>query len=167
MTHETVTGRRSQVICKGLRTKDRGQRSSILPILLFAVLGSVGCRQRSSPPAPQGRAVSAVLVTVNPGGPVVIKTASAEFDLLASGYLQAYLVKDGRRLTLDEPSSVGESLVAGSKEIRDFTLDFEHVKVSDAQGKLGTLGEPIFRQKATQMGREFAQCVQGKLERQP
>ena len=34
-------------------------------------------------------------------------------------------------------------------------------------GKLGSLGEPIFRQKATQMGREFAQCVQGKLERQP
>jgi len=31
-------------------------------------------------------------------------------------------------------------------------------------GKLGTLGEPIFRQKATQMGREFAQCVQRKLE---
>ncbi len=31
-------------------------------------------------------------------------------------------------------------------------------------GKLGTLGEPVFRQKATQMGREFAQCVKGKLE---
>jgi uncharacterized protein len=31
-------------------------------------------------------------------------------------------------------------------------------------GKLGTLGEPIFRQKSTQMGREFAQCVQRKLE---
>ncbi len=34
-------------------------------------------------------------------------------------------------------------------------------------GKLGTLGEPIFRQKATQMGREFAQCVQSKLETAP
>jgi carbon monoxide dehydrogenase subunit G len=31
-------------------------------------------------------------------------------------------------------------------------------------GKLGTLGEPVFRQKATQMGREFAQCVKSKLE---
>ncbi len=34
-------------------------------------------------------------------------------------------------------------------------------------GKLGTLGEPIFRQKATQMGREFAQCVKSKLETAP
>jgi len=31
-------------------------------------------------------------------------------------------------------------------------------------GKLGSLGEPIFRQKATQTGREFAACVQRKLE---
>ncbi len=31
-------------------------------------------------------------------------------------------------------------------------------------GKLGTLGEPIFRQKATQLGRDFAQCVKTKLE---
>ena len=34
-------------------------------------------------------------------------------------------------------------------------------------GKLGTLGEPIFRQKATQMGREFATCVKSKLETAP
>ncbi len=34
-------------------------------------------------------------------------------------------------------------------------------------GKLGTLGEPVFRQKATQMGKEFAQCVKSKLEGQP
>jgi len=34
-------------------------------------------------------------------------------------------------------------------------------------GKLGSLGEPIFRQKSTQMGREFAQCVKGKLEARP
>ncbi|HEY7061276.1 MAG TPA: SRPBCC domain-containing protein [Chloroflexota bacterium] len=31
-------------------------------------------------------------------------------------------------------------------------------------GKLGSLGEPIFRQKATQTGREFATCVKSKLE---
>jgi carbon monoxide dehydrogenase subunit G len=31
-------------------------------------------------------------------------------------------------------------------------------------GKLGALGEPIFRQKATQTGREFAACVKSKLE---
>ena len=34
-------------------------------------------------------------------------------------------------------------------------------------GKLGSLGEPIFRQKATQTGREFATCVKSKLESAP
>jgi len=74
---------------------------------------------------------------------MVIKTASAEFDLLASGYLQAYLVRDGRRLTLDEPASVSESLVSGGNEIRDFTLDLADAKVSEAQGKLGALGKRV------------------------
>jgi alpha-galactosidase len=99
----------------------------------------IGCREESPPPTQQRR--SSVQVTMNDGGPGVIKTASAEFDLLPSGYLQAYLVKDGRRLTLDEPGTEGETLVSGSNEIRDFVLDFEHAKVSDAQGKLGTLGK--------------------------
>src|SRR6516165_1299761 len=171
-------------------------RDSITALLSFALLGLftlTGCQQTpssSSPPHP----ASTVLVTVNPGGPVVIKSPTAEFDLLASGYLRAYLVKDGKRLTLDEPASVSEYLVTGrmavgsrrdsatrlltgpppagesarrgppsplgrgqrsseeiskglegsrEKEIRDFTLDFEHVRVSEAQGKLGPLGKRV------------------------
>jgi alpha-galactosidase len=111
--------------------------------LVVLAVGAVviGCREQSPPPVQQPR--SSVQVTANPGGPVVIKTATAEFDLLASGYLQAFLVKDGRRLTLDEPGTEGETLVTGGNEIRDFVLDFEHARVSDARGKLGTLGKRI------------------------
>jgi alpha-galactosidase len=112
----------------------------VLASLCAFALG--GCQQKPSTSSPPSRPTSAALVTVNPGGPLVIKTASAEFDLLASGYLQPYLVKDGGRLTLDEPASVSESLVL-SNEIRDFTLDFDHAKISHVQGKLGTLGKRV------------------------
>ncbi len=115
----------------------------LVSFLVVLAVGAVmiGCREQSPPPVQQAR--SSVQVTTNPGGPVVIKTATAEFDLLASGYLQAFLVKDGKRLTLDEPGTEGETLVTGGNEIRDFVLDFEHARVSDARGKLGTLGKRI------------------------
>src|SRR6516225_9033299 len=166
-----------------------GDPITLLLLLAFlAVFTLTGCQQKPATSSASPGPASTVLVTVNPGGPVVMKTASAEFDLLASGYLQAYLVKDGKRLTLDEPASVSEYLVTGrmtvgsrrdgatrlltgpapagesarrgppsplgrgqrsseeiskglegsrDKEIRDCALDFEHVRVSDAQGKLG------------------------------
>jgi alpha-galactosidase len=118
-------------------------RASWGSLLMLLVVGAatMACREQSPPPAQPAR--SAILVTVHPGGPMVIKTASAEFDLLPTGYLEAYLVKDGRRLTLDEPGTEGETLVSGNDEIRDFVLDFEHARISDAQGKLGALGKRI------------------------
>jgi alpha-galactosidase len=86
-------------------------------------------------------------VTVNPGGPVVLKTATAEFDVLPSGYVQAFLIQDGKRLTLDEPekepSASSDYPVVGGKERRDFTFDFDHVKVTDARGKLGPRGKRV------------------------
>lgn len=120
-----------------------GKSARLVSLLVVLAFGAVvtGCRQQSPPPVQQAR--SSVQVTANPGGPVAIKTATAEFDLMASGYLQAFLVKDGKRLTLDEPGTEGETLVTGGNEIRDFVLDFEHARVSDARGKLGTLGKRI------------------------
>ena len=126
-----------------LRRPGFAPRTVFLPLAFLGVFAFTGCQQKPSTSSPPSRPTSTVLVTVNPGGPVVIKTASAEFDLLASGYFEATLVKDGRRLTLDDPGSVSESLVTGSREIRDFTLDFEHAKISDAQGKLGALGKRV------------------------
>jgi alpha-galactosidase len=130
--------------------KDPRPPALFLPLVLLG-FALIGCQQKPSTSSPAPRPASTVRVTVNPGGPVVIKTASAEFDLLASGYLQGYLLEGGKRLTLDEPGSVSESLVTSGpvptkspgNEIHDFTLDFGHARVSDAQGKLGTLGKRV------------------------
>ena len=83
---------------------------------------------------------SDVNVKVNDGGPIVITTASAEFQILPSGFLQATLVKDGKRLSLDEPpvGSTGgsDSIILKGKEY-DFIPDFAQAKVTESNGKLG------------------------------
>lgn len=87
----------------------------------------------------------AITVTVHPGGPVIVKTSAAEFHVLASGYVQAYLLKGSRRLTLDEPPTqapaASDFLVAGGQEFGEFTLD--RVNVSEARGKLGARGKRV------------------------
>jgi hypothetical protein len=81
------------------------------------------------------------------GGPVILKSAAAEFDISPSGYLQAFLLKNGTWLTLDEPqagiTSSGDYLLSAGKEVRDFTSDFDQVKISDAQGMLGVRGQRV------------------------
>ena len=120
---------------------------SIVAVWIGGLLMFLGCGKGTAPLGEQAVPPSAVAVTVNPGGPIVLKTATAEFDVLPSGYVQAFLIKDGKRLTLDEPESgslaSSDYLVSGGKEIRDFTLDFDHVKVSDARGKLGPRGKRV------------------------
>jgi len=97
-----------------------------------------------------GKAVpttSAISVTTRPGGPVVIRTSTAEFQLTATGYLQAKFLQNGQELTLDDPQaeagSSADYVVSGGKEIRDFVLDFDHARITDASGRLGASGKRI------------------------
>src|ERR1700685_4297596 len=46
---------------------------------------------------------STIRVEVKDGGPVVITTGSAEFAVLSNGYVQASLLENGEKLSLDEP----------------------------------------------------------------
>jgi len=118
-------------------------------ILVVAVFGiaCLSCEKAPVQPVEPAVAASTVTVTVDPGGPVALKTPMAEFNLQPSGYIQATLIKDGGRLTLDEPEQSGPAssdyLVVAGKDIRDFTLDFAHAKVTDAQGKLGARGKRV------------------------
>lgn len=67
---------------------------------------------------------------------MVLTTSAAEFQVLPSGAVQAFLLKSGAKLTLDAPSTDASYLTQGSKNIR-FTFDVDHATVNEASGKLG------------------------------
>ncbi len=74
---------------------------------------------------------------VKPGGPIVLTTSAAEFQILPSGYIQAALLKGDQRLTLDQPGAGGSDvLVLDGKPVL-FTLNLGAAKVEDSVGKLG------------------------------
>ncbi len=89
---------------------------------------------------PDATQPSAIKVEVNTGGPVVFTTSATEFRVRPDGYVQAFLLKDGQKLSLDEPrvGAVADSdyVVVGGKEIH-FSLDFQQAQVLEAIGKLG------------------------------
>ena len=105
-----------------------------------------GCK-RSQPAvnAPKVAAVSAVEVRVNPAGPLVINTAVSEFHLTPRGYVQAFLLRNGQRFTLDDPGAdaAGGSATIAGKRVRDFAFDLSKPTVTDVTGKLGALGRRI------------------------
>jgi len=110
-------------------------------VLLSLILITVACSHKSAP-APQAAPShpSDIKVNVSDGGPVTIQTSTAEFQVLPSGYVQGFLVKDGKKLTLDAPA-VGvpggsDYLSSGGKEVH-FTLDFSQAKVLESQAKMG------------------------------
>jgi hypothetical protein len=123
-----------------------GENKSLLAALAFAaVFMTAACGKTRPPRAGQSAPRSQVTVSVNEAGPVIVASLQAEFDLLPSGYVQALLLKDGRELSLDEPGAAasffGETLSSAGREIRDFSLDLAHPKVSDAAGRLGPAGK--------------------------
>ncbi len=56
------------------------------------VAGLAGCKS-GSPPGNHPGKVSSVDVGVNRGGPIILQTPSAEFRVLPSGNIQAFLRK--------------------------------------------------------------------------
>jgi len=110
---------------------------AVFVLLLLAM----GVPRKSATAAPASdTSHSTIQVETGAKGPVVLTTKEAEFRLLPSGYLQAFLLKDGRKLTLDDPSAgefaAGDFLVHAGKLVH-FSLDFAHVKVAEAAGKMG------------------------------
>ena len=113
-----------------------------LTALILAATVTVSCnrQQTNEKPKPQPAPPSDVQVEVKPGGPLVLTTSTAAFEISPAGYVQAFLKRDGKRLTLDDPKpgqpGEGDYLVLGGKEIH-FVLDFANTKVLEASGKLG------------------------------
>jgi len=113
---------------------------SFFLITLIVVVLSLSCTKPAPAPKAPPSKPSDIKVEVRDGGPVLITTSAAEFQILPSGFLQATLLKDGKRLTLDEPwegsSGGSDSMIHDGKEL-DFVPDFSQVKIVEASGKLG------------------------------
>src|SRR5258705_5332807 len=87
---------------------------------------------KTDPPAKP----SQIKVDVRPGGPVILTTSSAEFQILPSGYIQASLLKGEQKLTLDEPRAGSAFLVRDGKGVQ-FALHVGQATIQDSVGKLG------------------------------
>ncbi len=102
--------------------------------------GLTSCTKPTQQVKPEPSHPSDIKVEVRDGGPIVVSTSTAQFQILPSGFVQAVLQKDGKRLTLDEPGvgSTGgsDSIVHEGKEL-DFVPDFSQAKVLETSGKLG------------------------------
>ncbi|MGA9528286.1 MAG: alpha-galactosidase [Terriglobales bacterium] len=91
----------------------------------------------AKPEVPQ---TSAIHVALNTDGPIVLSTSAAEFQLAADGNIRASLLKDGKKLSLDEPStgnlSDSNTVIVGKEDVH-FALDFKQTQVREAIGKMG------------------------------
>ncbi|MGB9233073.1 MAG: alpha-galactosidase [Terriglobales bacterium] len=107
-------------------------------VLLLLAIGAPHKVATAAPPADVAR--SLVHVETGPAGSVILTTKTAEFRLLSTGYVQSFLIKDGRKSTLDDPaageSAAGDFLVHAGKTVH-FSLDFADLKVMEATGKMG------------------------------
>jgi len=136
--------------CDGIFTPRPGKRGAGVAALLLAALAAglaVTSCSSSGPPPVEKAAAAAIAVTVEPQGAAVLKTASAEFDVLANGYIQAFMIKDGKKLTLDEPvagpAGSGEYCVVAGKPLPSERYDFEHAKISEVSGDIGKRGKRL------------------------
>ncbi|HVO62104.1 MAG TPA: glycoside hydrolase family 36 protein [Terriglobales bacterium] len=119
------------------------------PVLLLAALiltvPVVSCSSnRSKVPA---AAESKIHVVVNPGGPLVITTSGGEFQVSKTGYIQAALLRDGQKLSLDDAQADSQAsadeVTSGGKAVSDFALDFSNARVTSPSGRLGAAGKHI------------------------
>src|SRR5450432_1523742 len=112
---------------------------------IFALLAIAGC-QRSTAPSAIPNPSSAISIDARSDS-ISIKTLTAEFQILPSGYLRGYLIRNQHKLTIDDPQATDPTdpdyLVIDGKELRDFTMDLAHPRISVPSHRLGALGKRI------------------------
>ncbi|HLY63356.1 MAG TPA: alpha-galactosidase [Terriglobia bacterium] len=138
----------------------RIRRTLLAFLLACSTISFFSRKENSTTLGDHAQTKSMVSVTHSFSGPLVIKTSAAEFDVLPTGYVQSHLLKDGTRLTLDDPGQSAETLQADSRELHDFILDLDHPTVSATQGKLGPLGKRVELRSRSASGIEKAFTVE-------
>ena len=134
-----------QAVTHGCRLARISRRAALcVALMLTSALTNCNRPRSVAKTAPEASAIS---VAIKPGGPIIVRTSTAEFQLSAAGHLQAKFLHNGQELTLDEPEakagSSADYVVSGGKEIRDFILDLDHARIIDASGRLGASGKRI------------------------
>jgi alpha-galactosidase len=125
---------------KRIFTRSQGASTKVIfTLIASSVLLTLGCarQQKGAEPASQP---STIKVVVNDGGPVLITTSTAEFQVLPSGYIQASLMKGGQKLSLDEVEQgkpVDSNFLMAGKKVIAFVPDFGQARVAEAIGKMG------------------------------
>src|SRR5260370_19861217 len=118
----------------------RKHRTALVCTALGLTLLLTACSKLSKMPVktasakPEPTQPSAIKVDVKTGGPVVLTTSVAEFQVTPDGYVQAFLLKDGQKLSLDEPTvgaPADNDFVRVGGEDGHFTLDFQHTQVHE------------------------------------
>ena len=121
----------------------RRPTARLLGALIVAVLAltAPGCKSKDKGRQAENGSHSTVTVVMEPGGLLAIRTSAAEFEILESGYIRASLIRNAKRVALDDPqtgaaSSEGYPVVDG-KPIEDFVLDLTHARIADYQSRVG------------------------------
>ncbi len=106
--------------------------------LLIIIFAGNGCNRTKAVAAHSEP--STVKVAVSDGGPVVITSSTAEFQILPSGYVQAFLLKNGAKLTLDDVEQgkpTDSNYVVSDGKPTPLVLDFGAAQLGEATGKMG------------------------------
>ena len=134
----------------------------LLASATIALLGLGGCEnKKASAPQPVAKE-SQIQVTAPaaPDQPWIVRTKTAEFDL-AGGSVNAFLIENGKKLTIDRSlSEGGEEVDVNGKKIEDFAPQGTPT-VANTQGKLGETGKRIeFSSKSGSTGLEKTVAIE-------
>jgi alpha-galactosidase len=107
--------------------------------LVITICGMVVCPYCSKDKGKQAVAAqpSNIQVSVNQNGPLVVRTSTAQFEILPSGNISGALLANETKLTLDAPTDSERNHVVSAGKPITFTLDFSQAHTSEATGKLG------------------------------
>ena len=69
--------------------------ATMLAVLSSTAFGYLNCSKSPPPPTGEATSLSAIKVTVKPGGPLVMQSATAELNFLPTGYVHALMLSRG------------------------------------------------------------------------
>ena len=131
---------------------------------LAVLLVAGGCEKKKASEQPQVKQSSVkVLPASGDAAPWIMETSTSEFDIASNGSLKSFLLKDGKRLSIDSADAkdnASDVVQIHAKSVDDFKLAGTP-QVSDANGKLGALGKRVeFTSKSASTGMEKKVAVE-------